>query len=326
MMHLFAHAFFKAGLFLGAGAVIHSLHQLQQQTDHHFDVQDIRNLGGLRKHLPVTCLTFVLCSASLSGLPMFSGFLSKDAILTAVWLWKGSAFSWKWIVTAIAFSIPFLTVIYTLRMVWFTFFGINRTQEIVGKPITISEIPAVMRLPLILLSLGSLWLMISFNPFSHAGWLYDILQRGEETNLLSITVFSTLWVLAALIFAYLYFKNKIFGMQKGIFTASLLRSFYLDSLYRKIVIAPIHRTSMFTQMIDLKWIDGFIHAGVYVQVTFAHVVGWIDKFVIDGAVNGIARLAGAIGSLTKSFQGGRIQLYIFWSVLGIIIFLISILI
>ena len=82
MLHLFTHAFFKACLFLGAGSVIHSLHQAQHQSHTTLDVQDIRNLGGLQKKLPFTFIIFVLSGSALAGLPFFSGFLSKDAILT----------------------------------------------------------------------------------------------------------------------------------------------------------------------------------------------------------------------------------------------------
>ena len=89
-----------------------------------------------------------------------------------------------------------------------------------------------------------------------------------------------------------------------------------------IISLPVRKVSALAEKIDLKWIDGFIHAGVYVQVTFAHFIGWIDHYIVDGSVNGVARLAGGLGAFTRSFQNGKIQLYIFWTALAIIIFLI----
>ena len=325
MMHLFTHAFFKAGLFLGAGAIIHSLHHVGHQVHKHFDVQDIRNLGGLRKYLPITFITFILCGAALAGLPMFSGFLSKDAILTSAWMWKGPEFSWKWIIAFTAFIIPFLTVIYTFRMIWFVFFGKNRTAIIIGQPINITEVPAIMRLPLILLSAGSFWLIVSLNPFDFSGWLYTSLHTGKGLHLPAITLFSIVWVLSALVFAYFYFKSRPLGINNTPLSKLALNSFYLDRLYHKLITAPLQKISMLTEKIDLKWIDGAIHIGVYAQVTFAHFIGWVDKYIIDGTVNGMAKVAGGVGTLTRSFQGGKIQLYIFWAVLGIIIFIISML-
>ncbi len=324
MMHLFTHAFFKAGLFLGAGAIIHSLHQLEQQTNHHFDIQDIRNMGGLKKYLPITCLTFLLCSAALAGLPMFSGFLSKDAILTGVWIWAGAGFSWKWIITICAFTIPFLTVLYTFRMGWFVFFGNNRTEKIINQPITLTDVPTVMRLPLILLGACSFWFIISLNPFSFSGWFYNNLLSGPELHFPFVTLFSAIWVLTAFAFACLYFKSRVIE-NIGSINSFLSNSFYLDKLYQKIITEPVANFALITEKIDMKWIDRSIHFAAYAQVTISHITGWFDKAFINGTVSGMARLAGNIGSFTRSFQSGKIQLYIFWAVFGIIIFLISIL-
>src|SRR5690606_5820906 len=123
MLHLFAHAFFKACLFLCAGSIIHVLHQAQRQSNVHFDVQDIRNLGGLRKKLPFTFLTTVISGASLAGLPLLSGFLSKEAILASLNVWKGDALNGRWIVFALAFVVSFLTVAYVFRLISRVFFG-----------------------------------------------------------------------------------------------------------------------------------------------------------------------------------------------------------
>lgn len=321
MLHLVTHAFFKAGLFLGAGSVIHALHQVEHQTHTHFDVQDIRNMGGLRKYLPVTSITFMLCGAALSGMPLFSGFLSKDAILMSVWFWKGDAFSWKWIIVAVAFIIPFLSVVYTFRMMWNIFFGKNNTASVVGKEMNIVEVPAVMRLPLIVLSVSALWLIVSLNPFEYTGWLFDRIQEGPFAYIPGITIFSALWVLAAWTFSFFYFRSRPLQDNTSM-RRWIAQSFYLDRLYNVIVASPVRKISQFTEKVDLKGIDGIIHTLAYAQVTLAHAAGWVDNYIVNGSVNGIARLAGSLGSFTRSFQGGKIQLYIFWTLLAIIIFLI----
>jgi NADH-quinone oxidoreductase subunit L len=325
MTHLFTHAFFKAGLFLGAGAVIHSLHQLEQQTHHHFDVQDLRNLGGLKKHLPVTFFTFIICGSALAGLPFFSGFLSKDAILTGVWVWKNDVGSWRWIITIIAFSIPFLTVVYTFRLIWFVFFGETRIQKNIDEPFMIAEVPVIMRLPLILLASCSLWVIVSINPFDFSGWLYNSLHGGAGLHFPFITIFSALWVITALAFSYLFFKSKSLG-KTNLIKDFLGQTFLLDRIYKNTISTPIKTLSVLSEKIDIRVIDGSIHFAAYVQVTISHVAGWIDRFFIDGSVNAIASGAQLLGSFARSFQGGKIQLYIFWAVFGIIIFLIWMLI
>jgi NADH-quinone oxidoreductase subunit L len=322
MTHLISHAFFKAGLFLGAGAVIHSLHQLEQQTHQHFDVQDIRNLGGLKKHLPVTFLTFLLCGAALSGLPFFAGFLSKDAILTGVWAWERSGSSMQWIIVIIAFITPFLTAMYSFRLIWFVFFGESRLHKIIPEPFTITEVPAVMRLPLIILSLCSLWLMASLNPFDFSGWLYNSFQPGETFHFHFITVFSAAWVLTALVTSFFIFKSSKFTEKQNQAQSILKKTFYLDYLYKNAIGTPVKKLSTLMERTDIKIIDGALHFAAYAHVTVSHVTGWFDRFFVDGTVNGMARIARLTGSFARSFQGGKIQLYIFWAIFGIIIFLI----
>ncbi|MES1222010.1 MAG: NADH-quinone oxidoreductase subunit L [Bacteroidota bacterium] len=326
MLHLFTHAFFKAGLFLGAGAIIHSLHQLEHHTHQHFDVQDIRVMGGLRKELPVTFITFLICSAALSGLPFFSGFLSKDVILNSVTAWAGASFSWKWFIVISAFAIPFLTMLYTFRLIWFVFFGENRTKAIIGQAVKFGEVPFVMRMPLIVLSVCSLWFIVSPNPSEFHGWLYHTLSVTPEDGISLTTVISAGWVLLALAVSYFYFRNRSIESSTSALSQLLYNSFYLDRIYEVIITTPVNKITTFTEKIDSRWVDGFIHATVLVNVTFAHVISWFDKYIVDGGVNGMARVAGSVGSVTRSFQGGKIQLYIFWAVLGIIIFLISMLI
>jgi NADH-quinone oxidoreductase subunit L len=307
LLHLLTHAFFKACLFLSAGMVIHSLHKAQP-AHVHFDVQDIRNMGGLRNKLPTAFAAFLLSGASLAGVPFFSGFLSKEAILTAL-LMHTNIISWLMIVVII--SVSFLTVLYTFRMVWFVFMGEARTI----RSLLPEEPSWVMRLPVVILALCSLWLLVSWNPFDINGWMLPPAEASSYS--VWITLFSIFWIGAAVMLSWYIFSRGNFR------TSEVLRnSFYVDKGYEIIVGKTIGVTSSGVSHVEKRWIDSAIHGLVYVQVIFAHVVAWVDRVFIDGTVNGTARLAGFSGKITRSFQGGNIQLYIFWAVFAIIIFII----
>jgi NADH-quinone oxidoreductase subunit L len=99
------------------------------------------------------------------------------------------------------------------------------------------------------------------------------------------------------------------------------RAFNVDALFRKFIERPSLYAATTASSVDRNWIDGILHFTAYTQVTIAHFIAWIDKYIVDGLANGMAWLSGLIGSFTRSFQGGKIQLYIFWAMAGIIIFL-----
>jgi NADH-quinone oxidoreductase subunit L len=272
----------------------------------HADAQDIRVMGGLRKKLPVTFIAFLVGGASLSGIPFFSGFLSKEAIITAVWM-NNTAFSWLMLSALLAVS--FLTVLYTFRLMWFVFMGEER------HPFSdrIIESPMVMRAPLVLLAALSLWFVVSWNPFDFIGWL---VPPDEHVHASWITIVTVLWISSAGIWGYYLFRAAKFRhnriLENGFFIASFTQHFVTKyALKSASVTAAIDRT-----------IDRVIHGSAYAQVTLAHITAWFDSFILDGIINGMAGLSRWIGSVTRSFQGGKIQVYIFWSVLSIIIFLI----
>lgn len=306
-LHLLTHAFFKACLFLSAGMIIHALHAAQT-PDIHFDVQDIRNLGGLRKNMPLTFITFLISGASLAGVPFFSGFLSKEAILLALFMHSGLM---SWLMFVVIISVSFLTVVYTFRLIWFVFMSEKRAIA----PLTVVEPGKMMRVPVAILAICSLWFLVSWNPFDVRGWMLP--ESETTTYALWITLFSIGWVIAALLLSWYIFKKA------SVRTNNLFRNtFYIDKLYSASTGMTIHATSRAVTWIEQRVIDRGIHGMAYLQVIFAHVVAWIDHVFIDGTVNGAARLTGFGGKITRSFQGGNIQLYIFWAVFAIIIFII----
>ncbi|MGC1240115.1 MAG: NADH-quinone oxidoreductase subunit L [Chryseosolibacter sp.] len=307
LLHLLTHAFFKACLFLSAGTVIHSIHRAQP-AEIHFDAQDIRNMGGLKKKMPGTFAAFLISGASLSGVPFFSGFLSKEAIVTAVFL-HTHVLSWLMLVVILIVSL--LTVLYTFRMIWFVFLG----DERLTRPLVIQEPGWRMRVPVFILAFCSLWPLVSWNPFDFKGWMLPAGQSSPDA--LMITVFSILWVIAAILLGWRIFRKG------NLTTNTFLRNgFYADKVYELVVLKLLHTGAGAVSSFDRNWIDKGIHGVAYAQVIFAHVVAWVDRVFIDGTVNGTARLAGFGGKITRSFQGGNIQLYIFWAVFAIIIFII----
>jgi NADH-quinone oxidoreductase subunit L len=310
ILHLFTHAFFKACLFLAAGSVIHSLHQAQHQSHTTFDVQDIRNLGGLRSRLPYTLIMFVLSGASLAGIPFFSGFISKDAIVTSVFAWS-DGITWRWIILLCCFCVSFITVLYAFRLIWTVFFG----QERSTAKLSVVEPPPVMRAPMAILAAASIWIVASINPFDFSGWVYSGLASGRQVHLGIIGIISAAWILLALLTAYFIRNISI--------NAPLMRSgFYLNDIYKRVIEIPAFKAADVTTQTDKKWIDGILHFSAYVQLIIAHVTGWIDRAIVDGVVDDAAGMAKGIGIFIRTFQSGKIQLYVFWASFAIIIFII----
>lgn len=311
-MHLLHHAFFKAGLFLGAGTIIHAMHKAYHHGNN-MDVQDIRNLGGLRKKLPITFITFMICAAALAGLPFTSGFVSKELILTQMSAWTGDEFSWKWLIMLSAWAVTFLTPVYTFRLVWFIFFATPK------HPVDIVEAPFVMRLPLLILSLSSLALFVSFNPF-HISSIINALMPSHPNTSNTITILSVILILLALLAAFFTYRNNELPNQNKY----LAPHFYLDWISEYTCVLT-ERLSDFSHWIDRKIIDTILHGLTYLQVALAHVTGWSDRYLIDGLVNGVAYSAKGIGTLTRQLANGKIQSYLLWALAGLLIFILCIL-
>jgi NADH-quinone oxidoreductase subunit L len=201
-------------------------------------------------------------------------------------------------------------------MIWFIFFARESKTNL-----SITESPWIMRTPLILLAVASGWFFISPNPFKLSGWITKWIGELPHTNLM--TLISGGIVVLSLLVAWFMFviKNKpatsILFFQNG---------FRLDSFYKMVIEQPTIKLTTIAETTDRKWIDGVLHFTAYTHVSIAHIIAWFDKYIVDGSVNALATITWAAGSVTRSFQGGKIQLYIFWAVLGLIIFLFFVLI
>jgi NADH-quinone oxidoreductase subunit L len=307
--HLLTHAFFKAGLFLCAGTIIHALHH----TGEDFDAQDMRLMGGLRKKMPFTFVCYLVCSMALMGLPLFSGFLSKDAILTkyAV-LYDASTYlnhGLDYYVIGIVFSILLgiiLTAFYMTRQIWMIFFGEFRNDKVDIK--SIHEGTWKIKLPIGILAILSTGIVFSLNPLSiEHSWFWAFFDVDSGTGNHWIGIISTLFALIGITAGYLT-RHRIFIFQIPTF----------DNFYHKIFVNPILKLSNIIQFFDQRILDSLVNLLADLQVFIAKFVGWFDAKVIDGIPNGTVYSAGIIGRVTRSAQSGKVQLYVALAFLGLI--------
>ena len=298
IFHVMTHAFFKALLFLGAGSVIHSMHE----------VQDIQHYGGLKKYMPLTYFTFLIAVLAISGIPPLSGFFSKDDIL-----WNSFA-NGHFILWFIGTATALLTAFYMFRLYFLTFEG----KERFGSQKHPHESPGLMTIPLIVLAvlsaiggfLGIPALFSGENGNQFERWLEPVFKTAntrlmiysshsvmEEIVLMFITVIGA--VLAIWFARYVYLKNPRFALNvstkfKGIYNL-LLNKYWVDEFYDVAVVNPIARGS-----------DRFLWK-------------FTDVAVIDGIVNGTASLINLISGKIRKIQTGVAQLYAVVMMIGIVI-------
>ncbi len=223
MFHLFTHAFFKALLFLGAGAVIIMLHH----------EQDIWKMGGLRRHLPVTFLTFTVGSLALIGCPPFSGFFSKDAILVLAYQKNGFLF-------AIGLFTAFLTAFYVTRLLVVAFLGHGRNAAVGSS----HEAPGVMTGPLVLLAIPSF--LAGFGFFAHT-----FLKTPEEHD--ANAMVPVLAVLALIFGVFLGFVRYLRRKEEPFDLPLLRRAFYIDRFYGWLIEHTQEALARISAFID-RWV------------------------------------------------------------------------
>jgi NADH-quinone oxidoreductase subunit L len=269
MFHLFTHAFFKALLFLGAGAVIHAVHS-----------NDMGDMGGLRKYMPITNITFLIACLAISGIPPFSGFFSKDEILVAAAHHDGLLYILLWMVAG-------LTAFYMFRLYLGIFWG--KEREYHHKP---HEAPWIMLVPLIFLAaLSCVTGLIPFSDFvsgdgksfdTHINW--TIAAQGVSI------------ALSGIVFAMVLYKNdnekpaKI-AARLGILYSAAVKKFYLDEIWLFI-----------TKNIIFKCIS--------------NPIAWFDRHVIDGTMNLTGLATEKLAWVIRDFQSGKVQSYAWIFIIG----------
>ncbi len=334
MFHVLTHAFFKACLFLGSGAVIHAMeHAIHARHSQHNDEsaakhsggepaapalasgspdpddpQDMRNMGGLGKKLPIAAWTMGISTAAIAGIPLTSGFFSKDNILS-------SLAGHSWILWFVGVVTAVLTAIYMTRLMYKTFGGTPKTEDAGHAH---GEIPS-MSIPLVILGAlalvgGLVWLPESWRgAFPLGGWLpsflkpaagsYQALHEVPDGALLAI---SSLVAIGGVAYAWLAYRAKdgrdllIPAADKpraGLYQL-LLHKYYVDEIYNFI----------------------FVRGGKELAT-----IVWknIDVAIVDGAVNGVGSLMRSIGSAFRSWQTGYARNYAFSMLLGVLIVVLA---
>jgi NADH-quinone oxidoreductase subunit L len=336
LLHLATHAFFKAGLFLAAGAIIQSMHHVKHELlkrGHYqeFDSQDMRLMGGFRKKMPLTFYVYMVCTASLIGIPFFSGYLSKEAVLSDTLIWAGFKDGLiYYVIPALAFLTVFITAFYMVRQVLIIFFGEFKLSKIFRDAAIVFEgtkDPSLkMKLPLVVLAFLSTWIFFSFNPFAYLG-AYS--QNGNHKGyILFSAIAALLLTVTGIIISYKKYRQKKYFFPSKPHAAKnfLFHNFYLDQFYYKTLVITGFKVSYFFKKTDEKLIDSVIHATAIFNVVFAHFIAWVDRALVDGMVNLSAYFSGKVGSMTRSVQMGRIQGYFIISLLALIFFIIWIII
>jgi NADH-quinone oxidoreductase subunit L len=287
MFHLFTHAFFKALLFLGSGSVIHAFK----------DEQNINSMGGVWKKLPYTYVLMIIGTLALTGFPLLSGFYSKDAIIEFAYLRDNTA---GYYAAGIGIFTAFLTSIYSWRLIFKTFHGSYNNKSI--KIEETHESPLVMLLPLIILSIGSIFAGFIFKElfFDTNFWgnsIFFLEPISEEHPPMWFLLLTPILVCSSIpISYYLFVKNKdlansIVEINKPLYNF-LVNKWYFDELYEVLFIKPSKKIGLFLwKFFDVKIIDGFGPDGVS---------SLIKKFSIKA----------------NKFQSGYIYQYAFIMLLG----------
>ena len=272
MFHLFTHAMFKALLFLGAGALIHAVHS-----------NDYTSMGGLRKYMPITHITFLIGCLAIAGIPPFAGFFSKDEILVAAF---ENSMLWGLWMTAVAG----LTAFYMFRLYYRIFWWNTPDYEKHGH--VPHDAPWTMTLPLIILATVSI--VAGFIPFGEfVTWNREVYHIHLNWTVATTSV--VVAVVAILIATVMYRKenaisDKIANSVKGLWTAAYNR-FYFDELYLFIT-----------------------HKIIFNLVS--RPIAWFDRHIIDGSMDMFATMAHKASSAIKGLQSGSIQAYVLVYLLG----------
>jgi len=279
MFHLFTHAFFKALLFLGAGSVIHSVH-----------TQDIREMGGLGGKMKITAWTFGIGALALSGIPPFSGFWSKDAILTV-------ALDKQPILFVVGLIAAFFTALYMARLFFLVFAGKPKEGQ------SAKESSAVMTFPLIVLAVLAVVAGFVETPFK--GWFGTWLLGADAEHHVSslvMIVSAAVGLLGIYIGWLIYAKGTI---RKDAFSSRfpgivklLERKYFVDEFYHAAFVRPLQGLGKLLEL--------------------------FDDYVIDGVVRLSGHTVSAIGRLNTRLQSGQVQAYALTALIGIVILMLAI--
>lgn len=301
VFHIWTHAWFKALLFLGAGSVIHAVHS-----------NKMSEMGGLKDKMKVTYVTYMIGSFALAGFFPLAGFFSKDEIILGAFeqATHGSAVGWFVFITMMVTA--FLTACYVARMLALTFFGPPKYDASHVHP---HESPPAMTTPLVLLAILSIvggWVGLPGDRNLFAQILHFEGVEHHEFNL-GIAIASTLVALSGFLLGWRIFRHGAIKVNVGNswFYRLLQNKYYLDDIYFRTVVWPVRdKLSVFAYWTNQRILDGIVNAaGIGTLGLGRTAYRSVDQPVIDGAVNGSARLTGWVSSGLRFWQTGNVQMY-----------------
>jgi NADH-quinone oxidoreductase subunit L len=302
IFHLFTHAFFKALLFLSAGSVMHAMG----------NVIDMRRFGGLRKLMPVTHLTFLCGAAALAGVPLLSGFFSKDMILESLALASESQHPYTgafYILLLVSLLTAILTAYYTLRAYFLTFWGDLRLPEEAGDHA--HESPPVMTVPLVVLALGALGVGIAVEPFNHlfsqflgrtpsldqAARMAGATETAHHVFNWGLAGLSALLAFGGVALAYMHYGNggpeRVPAPLEPVYALSR-NKLYVDEVYHAVVVRPAEWLAFMARVFD-QFLDAL-----------ARLVASVPRFLAEWV---------------RPIQNGLVQFYALSMALGLAVFL-----
>lgn len=316
IFHLVTHAFFKCLLFLSAGGIIHEMHHLQNETTHSFDPQDMRNMGGLRKYMPKTFWLMTVSAVALSGFPLTSGFLSKDAIVISSLEWAIAGGGLSYLVPIALLIASFLTAFYIGRLILKVFFGNFRLRIYFPQALPMHDVSNTMFLPMLFLGVCSLSFLFSLNPFSYAEALvlrgFDVIQPFESIHSLHVLVPAVLTVGTVLcwLVAWRWYVDGKYPLKvESAWISFSQNQGYLNEFYECVFVKPLLKVSSALYRFDHTIVDGLVNGVAAAGRTMARTFAWIDRYIVDGFVNLAAQTMYYIGHLLRWVQNGRLQNY-----------------
>ncbi len=323
LFHLITHAFFKALLFLCSGSVIFGCHH----------EQDMGKMGGLFKKMPITAITMLVGVLAISGIPLFSGWYSKDAVLASA-LGFVTTHPRHLLLFLLPLGTAGITAFYMFRMWYMTFTGAPRDHHVHEHA---RESPPLMTLPLILLAIASVIVAWGYNPTDAEASLLEhhihhaqpasvfadlkeeikaALEQHQPAGYLALGL-----VVVSILFASSVYFYKVLDPADAVaqfpgLHRFLERKWYFDELYSALLVRPSLVVAQWCKNFDLKGIDSVLHGSAKATVTVSRWNGKFDSGIVDGLANLTARVFYATGSWLKNVQTGFLRSYILFLALG----------
>lgn len=342
--HLTTHAMFKGCLFLCSGSIIHAMHHaLHEMKDHETDPQDMRNMGGLKDKMSITFWTMLIATLAISGVPFFSGFLSKDAILAGTLAYYQLHQGWTIFFPIAGFGAAVITAFYMFRLIFLTFFGKPANDKVYAN---IHESPFQMTFPLILLAGLSFAIFFtvpfSVNPFGSQGWFthsvpmvenvagldMHVVEEGiHHAHYTAMGISLIVALIGILLSIMFYLLRKIDAaavaarLNKLKLYSISFNKFYVDEIYNLIIYKPFLALSWLCSKLDWDVYDQkFIDGWGWLTIKLSDKSGeadynWLDQKVVDG----LGRITLYFGRNLKLTQNGVVQNYLLGGILGVLL-------